>query len=80
MGFPKQEYWSGLPCPSPGDLPYPGVKPRSPALQSESLLYELPGKVFISKEINIIFNNNLYLPNMLLFNSMIMLSSKQSES
>ena len=31
MGFPRQEYWSGLPFPSPGDLPYPGAKPMSPA-------------------------------------------------
>ena len=32
MGFSRQEYWSGLPCPSPGDLPDPGIEPRSPAL------------------------------------------------
>ena len=32
MGFPKQEYWSGLPLPSPGDLPDPGIEPTSPAL------------------------------------------------
>ena len=32
MGFSRQEYWSGLPFPSPGDLPDPGIKPRSPAL------------------------------------------------
>ena len=32
MGFSKQEYWSGLPCPPPGDLPDPGIKPTSPAL------------------------------------------------
>ena len=31
MGFPSQEYWSGLPFPSPGDLPHPGIKPTSPA-------------------------------------------------
>jgi len=31
MGFSRQEYWSGLPCPSPGDLPDPGIKPTSPA-------------------------------------------------
>ena len=37
MGFSKQEYWSGLPFPSPGDLPDPGIKPRSPALQVDSL-------------------------------------------
>ena len=32
IGFPRQEYWSGLPFPSPGDLPDPGIKPTSPAL------------------------------------------------
>jgi len=37
MGFFREEYWSGLPFPSPGDLPDPGIKPRSPALQAESL-------------------------------------------
>ena len=37
MGFPRQEYWSGLSFPSLGDLPHPGIKPRSPALQADSL-------------------------------------------
>ena len=36
MGFSRQEYWSGLPFPSPGDLPNPGIKPESPALQANS--------------------------------------------
>jgi len=36
-GFSRQEYWSGLPLPSPGDLPNPGIKPRSPTLQADSL-------------------------------------------
>ena len=44
MGFSRQEYWSGLPFPSPGDLPDPGIKPRSPALQADVLLSEQPGK------------------------------------
>ena len=39
-GFSKQEYWSGLPCPPPGDLPNPEIEPRSPAWQADSLLYE----------------------------------------
>ena len=38
MGFPRQDYWSGWPFPSPGDLPNPGIKPVSPALQLDSLL------------------------------------------
>ena len=44
MGFSRQEYWSGLPFPSPGDLPDSGVKPRSPALQADVLISEPPGK------------------------------------
>ena len=44
MGFSRQEYWSGLPFPSPGDLPDPGIEPGTPALQADSLLSELPGK------------------------------------
>ena len=36
MGYTRQEYWNGLPFPSPQDLPYPGIKPASPALQMES--------------------------------------------
>ena len=41
MRFSKQEYWSGLPFPSSGDLPIPGIEPRSPALQADSLMTEL---------------------------------------
>ena len=37
MGFSKQEYWNGLPCPPPRDLPNPGIEPMAPALQRESL-------------------------------------------
>ena len=44
MGFPRQEYWSRLPFPSPGDLPDPETEPRSPALQADPLLTELQGK------------------------------------
>ena len=44
MGFSRQEYWSGLPLPSPGDLPPPGIEPESPALQADALLSEPPGK------------------------------------
>ena len=44
MGFSRQEYWSGLPFPPPGDLPNPGTEPRSPALQADSLPSEPPGK------------------------------------
>ena len=44
MGFSRQEYWSGLPIPSPGDLPEPGIESRSPALQADALTSEPPGK------------------------------------
>ena len=44
MGFSRQEYWRGLPFPSPGDLPNPGIEPGSPALQANSLPTELQGK------------------------------------
>ena len=44
MGFSRQEYWSGLPFPSPGDLPDPGIKPGFPALEAGALTSELPGK------------------------------------
>ena len=40
MGFSRQEYWSGLPFPSPGDLPNPGIEPKSPALQADALTSE----------------------------------------
>ena len=42
MGFSRKEYWSGLPFPSAGDLPDPGLEPRSPTLQADSLPTELP--------------------------------------
>ena len=44
MRFSRQEYWSGLPFPSPGDLPDPGIEPGSAALQADSLPSEPPGK------------------------------------
>ena len=44
VGFSRQKYWSGLPCPPPGDLPNPGIEPRSPVLQVDSSLSEPPGK------------------------------------
>ena len=43
MGFSRQEYWNGLPFPSPGDLPDPGIEPWFPALQADSLPTELQG-------------------------------------
>ena len=45
MRFSRQKYWSGLPCPSPGDMPNPGIKSGSPTLQADSLCSESPGKL-----------------------------------
>ena len=46
MGFSRQEYWSGLPFPSPGELPHLGIEPRSPTLQADALTSEPPQKPY----------------------------------
>jgi len=63
MGFSRQEYWNGLPDPSPGDLPVPGIKPGSSTLQADSLLSELPGKplCIISSGVNL-FKGIIFWP------------------
>ena len=48
MEFSRQEYWSGLPFPSPGDLPNPGIEPGSPELRADALLSEPPGNPTVS--------------------------------
>ena len=53
MGFPRQEYWNGLPFPSPGDLPDPGIEPRSPAMQADALPSEPPGKPQALNQLNL---------------------------
>ena len=55
MGFSRREYWSGLPFPSPGDLPNPGIEPRSPTLQADSLPAEPP-----RKPISHVLGENIY--------------------
>ena len=50
MGSSRQEYWSGLQFPTPGDLPNLGIEPKSPALQAASLPFEPPGKHIIGKD------------------------------
>ena len=59
MEFSRQELWSGLPFPSPGDLPNPGTEPGSPALQADSLPTELQGEAYIY--IYIYINIGLYM-------------------
>ena len=51
MGFSRHEYWSGVPLPSPGDLPGPGIEPRSPALQADALPSELPAEAADRKQV-----------------------------
>ena len=46
IGFSRQEYWSGLPFPSPGELPDPGTEPMSPTLQADALPTDTHGKLF----------------------------------
>jgi len=55
MGFPRQEYWSGLPFPSPGDLPYPEIEATSPALAGGFFTAEPPGKPYTKCFAYIIF-------------------------
>ena len=63
MGFSRQEYWSGLPCPPPGDLPSQRIEPMSPALQADSFLSEPAGKPESFLEVEIILT--LYLQSIL---------------
>jgi len=59
MGFPGQEYWHGLPFPSLGDLLDSGIKPRSPALQADSLLAEPPGKPHSHLHVSVLSTSHL---------------------
>ena len=52
MKFSRQEFWSGLPFPSPGDLPDPGIKPGSPTSQADTLPSKPPGKLKLNKQGN----------------------------
>ena len=62
MGFSRQEYWIGLPFLSPGDLPDPGIEPRSPTLQADTLPSEPPGKLGLIK-CKVCYNSNNPLLN-----------------
>ena len=50
MGFSRQEYWNGLPCPPQGDLPNPGIESRSPTLQVDSIPIEPPGNIGVLEQ------------------------------
>ena len=51
LGFSRKKYWSGLPFPSPGDLPNPGIESRSPTLQADSLPSEPPGNISFTNQV-----------------------------
>ena len=55
MGFFSQEYWSGMPFPSPWDLPYPRIKPWSPTLQEDTIPFEPPGKPLSYSQLGMIY-------------------------
>ena len=60
MGFPRQEYWSGLSFPSPGDVSNPGIESESPALQVDSLLLSHQGSPSVHLRITIKFHKELH--------------------
>ena len=79
MGFSRQEYLSGLPFPSPGGLPDPGIEPRSPAFQADSLPPEPPGnssQIFQPKQLL----SQLWRPVLLGLSSMGLVSSGSSDA
>ena len=61
MGFSEQPYWSGFPFPSPGDLPDPGIKPRSPSLQADALTSEPPGRTQGKEVLEVKLNHGLLI-------------------
>ena len=63
LKFSRQDYWSGLSFPSPEDLPNPGIKPRSPTLQADSLLSEPLGKPIIVAKTMLKISNKIMLKN-----------------
>ena len=62
MEFSRQEYWSGLPFPSLGNLPNPGIELRSPALQADSLPFEPPGKPLTAEGLGSILGGGTKIP------------------
>ena len=59
MGFSRHEYWSGLPCPPPGDLPNPGIEPETAALQADSLLLSHQGNLFETKHLLLVWRMDI---------------------
>ena len=61
MEFSGQEYWSGLPFLSPGDLPYSEIEPRSPIFQADSIMPEPPGKTYLLSLMIYVHVKSLYI-------------------
>ena len=78
MGFSRQEYWSALPFTSPGDLPDLGTEPRSPALQADSLLSELPGKPYCIYKNTSLHHISLSRDRYRLYNAQVNLTHSQN--
>ena len=74
MGFSRQEYWSGLPFPSPGDLPHPGIKPGSPVFEGRFLTTEPPWIAFFPKTPDLFLMSSHVLKNGL-YDHLLFLSS-----
>ena len=77
MGFPRQEYWNGLPFPSPGDLPDPGIEPGSPALEAGTLTSEPPEN--LTRELEIWMKLNV-LANLITWTTALSNSKKLSHA
>ena len=72
MGFSRQEYWSGLPFPSPGDFPNPGIEPRSPTFPADTITSEPPGKprTVLQEELKTpLYHSIINLPSFLITNT-----------
>ena len=76
MEFPREEYWSGSPFPSPGDRPKPGIEPEPPSLQADSLPSELLGKAFHQPNLHKIS----FLTPILLFLETILLYNREEST
>ena len=80
LGFPRQEYWHGLPFPSPEDLPNPGIEPGSPALQADSSPTELQGNMLSRFLIASVLRRKHLLMSWLQLPSAVILESKEIKS
>ena len=76
MGFPREEYWSGLPFPSPGDFPDPGIEPGSPARQMDSLPPEPPESSRMEVTFFLIIMMGAFIINIMIFEANVQQQKK----